>query len=147
MLLALSATYTHNELKGGYNSVDLQRTIAALWPQLKESALLSMDRTSGLGLMTDIGTVMRGKSSWLKALARNQWLCCYMHLLARPDVVRSLATFQPSISTTWSHSLPFDRSTVSALRVLLSSAQPKRDGKGFDIFLNSIGEYIEVSCR
>jgi len=115
--------------------------------QFKESPILSIDRSSGLGLMPGPDELFFGNTPWQRVLTRNGWLCSYLHLLTRPDIVQSLARSGRAMSTVWRVCLPVDSSTVSALRATLSSAQPEHDDEDFSGFLQSISFYLEVSNK
>jgi len=150
--LAFSAMYVrYREIRGIDAVSGLQvvlKPIGVLWSQLKESAMLSMDRSSGLGLMLGADTLRSLDAPWGRTLARNVWLCSYLHLLARPDIVESLAVLGSSpLADPWWRCLPFHPSAVSALRATLSSARPERDEEEFNKFLNCISLYVKVSHR
>ena len=120
--------------------------IEALWDQLKESAIPSMDRTSGLSLMALFNVVKL--KDWQTVLLECGWLDSYLHLLFETEVVQPLAGSKPFYFVqVWWDCLPFDRYAVSALRATLSSARHEHDGRVFKLFLNNIGHYIEVSRR
>ena len=127
---------------------------SALCTELSESAIVSMDRASGLGL-TYVAYLKPDRTypaALDRILARNQWLYSYLHLLARLDIVADISRLSKSkqsqstvLANQWSESLPFDRSAVSALRAILCSARPEHYEQDFSIFLDHIGYYINVS--
>lgn len=148
-VLALSAMYVRY---GEFRRLDdlgpqaILNAIRGLWPQLERSDMLAMDRTSGLGLIRDTDSSLAKDLPWRRAFARNGWLCPYLHLLTRPDILQLLAeSGYVALLRPWWECLPLDRSTVSALRVALSSWQPKRDN--MNIFFDFISYYIDVSHR
>jgi len=144
-LLAISAMYVYcrdHQDYGGY-SKDIWNSTTALWPQLKESPVLSMDSSSGLRLIPHPDVWLSSQTSWQVVLGRNGWLSSYLYLSARSDIVQSFVGLKSSLPLAWCRCLPFDRSTVSSLRATLSSAQP--DDISYSSFLSYISIYFDVS--
>jgi len=106
-----------------------------------------MDRSSGLRLLPDPHVRLFSEEPWHIALAQNQWLRSYLHLLARPVIVQSLAGLNSSLRDPWHVCLPLESSTISALRGILSSAQPERDDKNYSTFLDYLSFYLRVSHK
>ena len=161
-LLALNAMYVrYGEIRGieAAGSQAVWNAITALSPQLERSAILPMDRSSGLGLMTDMDGSLVTDSPWRRALTRNGWLCSYLHLLTRPGIVADISRLQSlpdptstqylqsDLASNWCECLPCDRSVISGLRATLSSARPECDDQRFSTFLKYIARYIDVSHK
>jgi len=124
--------------------------IAEIWSKLKGSTMLSMDRNSGLGLTTDMyshlenGRILR----WRLLMFQNKWLCSYLPFLARPDVIQLLPGIGVfSAVDVWSQLIPFNQSTVSALRITLSSSMTERNKGDIEALLRFLDQYIKVSHR
>ena len=115
--------------------------------QVTNRGLFNMDRTSGLGL-----TYAQDHDS-LSALLliKHSWLNLYLPLLARADFVTSIVAMGTGGNlkfgrTLWPEILPFDSSTVSALRTCLSAMPPEDCNDVATIFLSKgVEEYIRVS--
>ena len=110
--------------------------------------LQSMDRTSGLGL-----TYTRDHDLfWADILAQNKWFSFYLPLLAQAEFVANAAAVDDRAgscyaSYIWPRALPYDWSTVSALRTWLSVTPPEDVGDKVTALMGRRGVkvYIGVS--
>jgi len=135
-------------------------SFSRLWTKEENSTLLSMDRTCGLGLTYKLKeTGRKGFQAW----TQNSWLPSYSHLLTRPEIVAFVACFQGSefcpywlglgqkVSEpwvgVWYWALSLDRSTISALRSIISSSRYESvDEEPHNICI-WMKVYINVSLR
>jgi len=149
-LLVLYALYAaRKDRRGGYPPYIL-RYLDEICVNDERAAIMSVDRTSGLGLTYLKHVRQRWISAWPPW---GPWLHSYRHLFVRPDIVADMALlgalrdspYVGKLADDWLHLLPFDRLTVAGLRGIISSAQPEDDGADFREFLIYINYYIQVS--
>jgi len=164
MLLALTITLTIPELPGndgivfrGEDTVDIRSTIERRWDVPLTEPLLSMDRSSGLGL-DFYKTSGLNSNFWTFVWAPNmQWMKSYRYLLVEEVIISSLALAwsedqQNDRILTWRQGLSLDWRTVSSLRATLSSTTselllPEGRVTVATFLSNVIGQYVVVCPR